>query len=102
FLGSLGEDGSSIPVVGVSGEDAAALDEAVGTRITVHSDGGMEAITSQNVVASIGDGGCHAYLGAHYDSVAVSPGANDNASGTAVVLEVARANPVEGLCVVLF
>ena len=28
-------------------------------------------------------------LGAHYDSVSGSPGANDNASGTAVVLEIA-------------
>ncbi|MBA3394884.1 MAG: Zn-dependent exopeptidase M28 [Deltaproteobacteria bacterium] len=29
-------------------------------------------------------------VGAHFDSVAASPGANDNASGTAVVLAVAR------------
>ncbi len=29
-------------------------------------------------------------VGAHYDSVAVSPGADDNASGVAVVLEIAR------------
>jgi len=29
-------------------------------------------------------------LGGHYDSVAGSPGANDNASGTAVVLAIAR------------
>ncbi|MGJ5673586.1 MAG: M28 family peptidase [Nostochopsis sp.] len=29
-------------------------------------------------------------VGAHYDTVAVSPGADDNASGVAVVLEIAR------------
>jgi Peptidase family M28 len=29
-------------------------------------------------------------IGAHYDTVAISPGADDNASGVAVVLEVAR------------
>ncbi|MGN1387794.1 MAG: M28 family peptidase [Bacillus sp. (in: firmicutes)] len=29
-------------------------------------------------------------IGAHHDSVALAPGANDNASGTAVVLELAR------------
>ncbi|BAZ01279.1 peptidase M28 [Tolypothrix tenuis PCC 7101] len=29
-------------------------------------------------------------VGAHYDTVAVSPGADDNASGVAVILEVAR------------
>jgi aminopeptidase YwaD len=30
------------------------------------------------------------YIGAHYDTVAGAPGANDNASGTAVMLELAR------------
>lgn len=33
----------------------------------------------------------HLLTGAHYDTVAGSPGANDNASGVAVLLEVARA-----------
>ena len=33
----------------------------------------------------------HLLVGAHYDTVLGSPGANDNASGTAVLLEVARA-----------
>lgn len=102
FLGSLGDVAVAIPVVGVSGEEAATLEAAIGTRITVNADSGMETITSQNVVGRIGTGDCHAYLGGHYDSVTVSPGANDNASGTGVVLEVARVNPVEGLCVVLF
>ncbi len=32
----------------------------------------------------------HLVVGAHYDTVAGSPGANDNASGVAVMLEVAR------------
>lgn len=32
----------------------------------------------------------HLVLGAHYDTVAGSPGANDNASGVAVMLEIAR------------
>ncbi|MQC17772.1 MAG: hypothetical protein DWG80_01705 [Chloroflexi bacterium] len=102
FLGSLGDVAVAIPVVGLSGDEAAALDAAIGTSITVNADSGMETITSQNVVGRIGAGECHAYLGGHYDSVTVSPGANDNASGAAVVLEVARVNPVEGLCVVLF
>jgi len=101
FRGALGSMTAAIPVVGVGGDEAAALQAAIGTRLTVHANAGMEDITSQNVVGRIG-ANCHAYLGAHYDSVPVSPGANDNASGTAVVLEVARTNPVEGLCVVLF
>lgn len=102
FRGSLG-DGvtSSIPVVGVASEDAQALEEAIGERITVTAEAGRQTFTSQNVVASLG-GECRAYLGGHYDSVTVSPGANDNASGTAVVLEIARVNPVDGLCIVLF
>jgi len=102
FRGALGDTTSAIPVVGVAGEEAAALEAAIGSRVTVHANAGMEEITSQNVVGRIGDGECHAYLGGHYDTVTVSPGANDNASGTAVVLEVARTNPVEGLCIVLF
>ncbi|MGE3960471.1 MAG: M28 family metallopeptidase [Dehalococcoidia bacterium] len=101
FLGSLGDAGIAIPVVAVPGEAAAEVEASIGRQITVVTDAGIETITSQNVVGRIGDS-CHAYLGGHYDTVAVSPGANDNASGTAVVLEVARTNPVEGLCVILF
>lgn len=37
----------------------------------------------------------HLLVGAHYDSVPGSPGANDNASGVAVMLEVARALSLE-------
>ncbi len=45
-----------------------------------------------NVVASHGDPNAPLVLvGAHYDSVKGSPGADDNASGVAALLEVARA-----------
>jgi Zn-dependent M28 family amino/carboxypeptidase len=46
-----------------------------------------------NIVAETGVAGSPAEIvvaGAHYDSVAGSPGANDNASGVAVLLEAAR------------
>jgi Zn-dependent M28 family amino/carboxypeptidase len=62
----------------------------LGYRVFVQKfsvDGG----TSRNVVASWP--GARRYpiiLGAHMDSVPGSPGANDNASGVAVILEVAR------------
>lgn len=52
--------------------------------------------TSQNVVASRGlmasgdDTRPIVVFSGHYDSVALSPGANDNASGTAGVMEMAR------------
>jgi phosphotransferase system enzyme I (PtsI) len=45
---------------------------------------------------------CRAYIGGHYDSVPAGPGANDNASGTATMLELARVRPTDGLCVVAF
>jgi hypothetical protein len=41
-------------------------------------------------------------IGAHYDSVPAGPGANDNGSGTATILEVARefaANPPRGVAI---
>jgi Zn-dependent M28 family amino/carboxypeptidase len=50
--------------------------------------------TGANVYATIpatmGGTGKEIILGAHFDSVTSSPGANDNASGTVVVLAVAR------------
>ena len=46
---------------------------------------------SQNVVARRPDGACRIWLGGHYDTVSGVMGANDNASGTALVVEMARA-----------
>ncbi len=102
FRGSLGGLRTTIPVVAVDGARRDALLDAVGERITVSADLRMHRLTSQNVVASVGGAGCDGYLGAHYDSVPQGPGANDNASGTAVIIEAARANPRPGLCVVAF
>jgi aminopeptidase YwaD len=45
---------------------------------------------------------CDAYIGAHYDSVEAGPGANDNASGTAAMLELARTHRADGLCAIAF
>ena len=46
---------------------------------------------SQNVVGRRTDGACRIWVGGHYDSVPGVMGANDNASGTALVVELARA-----------
>ena len=57
-------------------------------------------LTSRNVSTSIGTGATAVLIGAHYDSVALSPGADDNASGVAVTLELARnlaGHPPDGL-----
>ena len=48
-------------------------------------------VESNNVLARWPGGTCRIFVGAHYDSVPIAPGANDNASGTAVLLALARA-----------
>lgn len=103
FGGTLGEGaGVTIPVIGVSGQSREPLVALAGdgTPVTVTADVGTRELTSQNVVGR--NGGCRAYLGAHYDSVPYGPGAHDNASGTALIIELARTNRVEGLCFIAF
>ena len=56
--------------------------------IAARPDGEVE---SNNVLARWPGGTCRIFIGAHYDSVPNAPGANDNASGTAVLLALARA-----------
>ncbi|MEN6400731.1 MAG: M28 family peptidase, partial [Armatimonadia bacterium] len=46
--------------------------------------------SSENLIATKRGDSRLLVIGAHYDSVATSPGANDNASGAAVMLELAR------------
>jgi Iap family predicted aminopeptidase len=59
----------------------------------------VEAGTSFNVVATppgFRAGAPYLLVGAHLDTVAVAPGAEDNASGVAVLLEVARLAAAHG------
>ncbi|WP_054707284.1 M20/M25/M40 family metallo-hydrolase [Bacillus sp. JCM 19041] len=81
-----------VPVVGVKKEDGARLLEQ--SEVTLQ----LEALTNQtstNIIAtrkpliSKPNPGI-VYITAHYDSVPGAPGANDNASGTATMLEMAR------------
>ena len=106
--GSLGDEAVSIPVVGISTDDAATLDLLIGEEpiseaepVTVSANLRVETAQSQNVVGRASER-CDVYLGAHYDSVEAGPGANDNASGTAAMLELARTHRVEGLCAIAF
>ena len=109
FNGSL-QVASPIPVVAISGAAGQELrtllqHESVTAQLEV--DAAAEERATENVVATRravppaglpGPAGPGAntrpprtiVVGAHYDSVPVSPGGNDNASGTAVVLELAR------------
>lgn len=62
-------------------------------------------VTAHNVIARPPDGHCRTITGGHYDSVPVSAGATDNASGAGTVLELARAAAsahLTGDCFVLF
>lgn len=87
--------GATIPVLGLSGASGGPLleraeRERVEATIEVRTE--RRAVEGRNVVARLpGVERPRVLLGGHYDSVPGSPGANDNASGTAVVLEIARA-----------
>ena len=108
FAGALREP-SLIPALGISQEDGRALlamieSGPVSVSLEVRTDSGPR--DSQNVVARPPDGECRLIAGGHYDSVPAGPGANDNASGTATVVEMARVLAADGefddVCVVLF
>lgn len=106
FRGTIadGAERVTIPVVGVTSDDAALIDEAVGVggQLTVRASRTSEPYQSQNVVGKPSAAPCTAYVGSHYDSVPAGPGANDNASGTGSMLELARTHRVPGLCYLAF
>jgi len=55
-----------------------------------YSVGGQQVLNLEAKLVGSETGGETVVVGAHYDSVETSPGANDNASGVAAVLELAR------------
>lgn len=81
------------PTVNVAYMDAWRwkVENATRARLTVR--GGMQSGTSTNVIAdfpAIEDEAPLIYASAHHDTQADSPGADDNASGVAGLLELAR------------
>lgn len=100
FNGAM-DEAAPIPVVALGGEEGAALLgrlAAAPLTTTLRVDASLVESSSQNVVARLPGGGEETLVvGAHYDSVAAGPGANDNASGVAVALELAEAAPSLGL-----
>ena len=48
--------------------------------------GKMHTVHGSNIVVALGKGSAHVVVGAHYDAVPGSPGANDNGGGVAVIL----------------
>lgn len=108
FNGQLGE-ASRIPAAGISNEDGLALIDAInggGLTVRLSVEARNDTAESNNVVGKPPGGQCSIVIGGHYDSVPAGPGANDNASGTAVVVEMARAmaadNVFDDACFVLF
>lgn len=97
----------SFPVVSIDEAEGDALGEmlALGpVDVSVRVEERRE-VTSRNVIARPEGGVCRTLSGGHIDSVPVGRGAGDNASGSALVLELARATAVAGLeghCFALF
>ena len=95
-------DDAFIPALALSHEDGKKLREHMTNNHTVNAtmtiEGArIEVAQSQNLIVKkmpnpeIDASDDIVSIGAHYDSVDHAPGASDNASGTAVVLELARA-----------
>jgi len=108
FRGDL-EKQSSIPALSLSqaeGHQLQALLEEGPLTVHLSVQSAPETTTSQNVIARPPQDDCQVIVGAHYDSVAAGPGANDNASGSATLLEIARVlhlrGQEEGVCFVAF
>ena len=93
FYGDL-RNQSTIPAVSISRGDGRDLLDLVEegeaeAQVTVES----KILPSRNVIAEMpgsADTGRTVVLGAHYDTVPGSPGANDNASGVATIMTIAR------------
>lgn len=88
-----------IPAVAISQEDGRLIEELlaagpVSSRVSVRT----EELISRNVVGEKpGRGDGVVVLGGHYDTVPNVSGANDNASGTAVLLAIAQRLAEESL-----
>jgi aminopeptidase YwaD len=93
FNGTLSAQ-STIPAVSISQESGQAVQELLASGMveaTVSVE--IQTIESRNVIAEkrgTADDGGVVVLGGHYDTVPNVPGANDNGSGTATLITVAR------------
>ena len=91
FVGALDEE--SIPAVAISQEDGGALKALVEDGPATATISLVYTEESRNVIADkpgAADDGRVVVLGGHYDTVPAVPGANDNGSGIATLLTIAR------------
>ena len=99
------EPAVDVVAAGISQADGTVLRELLAqgdVEVTLNV---RESVTAHNVFARPASGICRTLSGGHYDTVPWSPGAYDNASGAAIVLELARAAASAGLsdhCFVLW
>lgn len=104
FRGTV-EPAGELPIAGVSQDDGEALRTLLAAgpaevRLSVPSE-----VRGSNVFARPPSGRCRTLTGGHYDTVPWADSATDNASGSAVVLELARVTAAAGLtehCFMLF
>jgi Zn-dependent M28 family amino/carboxypeptidase len=89
--------GIEVPVISVTGEAVEALEAAEGETARVDVESVLAPSTFRNVIAQVGNGPRVVMVGAHLDSVLDGPGINDNGSGVAAALEIARAFAEEGV-----
>ena len=82
--------GIEIPVVSVTDDAISALQSAGDEPVRLSVETEREPTMLRNVIAQLGDGPTVVMVGAHLDSVLEGPGINDNGSGVASVLEIAR------------
>ncbi len=108
FRGTLGR-GGQVPALGVSGDVGQELLKVAGdstkpVHLVIAAQ--RRTVNSHNVLAKAGPGNCRIVVGGHFDSVPAGPGANDNGSGTASMIELARVlRPVAeqgGVCFMAF
>ena len=86
-----------LPVVSVTGDATRALAARSGETATLQVTTEREPGTVESVVAQLGEGPRVVMVGAHLDSVLDGPGINDNGSGVAATLELARAVASSGV-----
>jgi Zn-dependent M28 family amino/carboxypeptidase len=82
--------GIDIPVVSITDEAVRLLESSATPAASLSVATELPASTFSNVIGQLGDGPRVVMVGAHLDSVLDGPGINDNGSGVAAALEVAR------------
>ncbi len=94
FNGTLGAGaGVGIPVVFTDYATGETLASSAAPVVHLNVDASVDTVTTTNVLADTPDGDLNDVImyGAHLDSVRAGPGINDNGTGSAALLEVARA-----------